>query len=433
MSMSTTSRQTQQHFEDEAIPAPAVVAAPVVPPTRRAQDADGLLARYREAGYLVADINPLARPGALALAPRGFVHQARGQDDASVHALELQLRRSYCGGLALNAAHVRNTAQRTWLHETLEADPAPLPEAARLDVYETLFAAERFEHAIAAAYPTHKRFSVEGSESYVLLLRRLLEAAAAGGARQVVIGMPHRGRVNVLANVMGLSSDEIRSLYTESPAPGLAAWDIKEHLGLSRRLHLEAGVLDVLLAHNPSHLEAVTPVIAGMARALQDGAGAASRADVLPLIVHGDASFSGQGIVTETLNLAGTRGYGVGGTVHVVLNNQIGSTVSNRRDARSTLSTADVARAYDVPILHVNGDRPELVVHAAQVAVAFRQRFQADILVDLIGYRRHGHNGHDDPRVTQPAMQRLVRALPSVVQQQRAQLERQGGDWPARL
>jgi 2-oxoglutarate dehydrogenase E1 component len=215
-------------------------------------------------------------------------------------------------------------------------------------------------------------------------------------------------------------------LFTDTPAPHLAAWDIKEHLGLARRLRTDAGWLEVLLAHNPSHLESVTPVVTGMARAMQERAAANPRGHVLPLIVHGDASFSGQGIVTETLNLAGTRGYGVGGTVHVIVNNQIGSTVSNLLDARSTLNSADVARAYDVPVLHVNGDMPELVAQVAEIAVQYRQRFHADILVDVVGYRRHGHNGHDDPRVTQPAMQRIVRAMPSVVQRYRAQLARDG-------
>ena len=226
----------------------------------------------------------------------------------------------------------------------------------------------------------------------------------------VVMGVPHRGRVNALYNVLKLSFATICSLHSEQPDPRLAAWDIKEHVGLSRRLQTAAGEIDVFLAHNPSHLEAVTPVIGGMARALQERGAKRTRDAVLPIIVHGDASFSGQGIVTETFNLALTRGFGVGGTLHIVLNNQIGSTVSNLLDARSTLSCADIARAYDVPILHVNADAPEDVVFAARLAVEFRQKFSSDILVDLLGYRRGGHNGHDDPTVTQPAMQRSIRA-----------------------
>ena len=400
---------------------------------RQDGDAAGMLARYREAGYLQADVNPLnvedrddGPP-----TPAGFRHVLHDGTDlagADLQALEAGLREGYCGGLALNAAHVRNHAQVDWLYERVEAR-ATMPRAdsaRRLALYEMLFAAERFEQAISAAYPGAKRFSLEGSEAYIVFLRCAIDAAAAEGAGQVVMGMPHRGRLNVLANVMGLAADEIRSLFGDAPAPHLAAWDIKEHLGLARRLRTPSGWLEVLLAHNPSHLEAVTPVVAGMARAMQERAAVGHRGHVLPLIVHGDASFSGQGIVTETLNIARTRGYAIGGTVHVVLNNQIGSTVSNLLDARSTLNSADVARAYDVPVLHVNGNRPELVAQAAEMAVQFRQRFHADILVDVVGYRRHGHNGHDDPRVTQPAMQRVVRALPSVVASYRTEMVAQG-------
>ena len=398
---------------------------------RQDGDAAGLLARYREAGWLHADINPLQVADGTPPTPAGFRHALRDGTDrsgADLRALEDGLRAGYCGGLALNAAHVRNHAHLDWLYERMEARAAaPRPEAARrLALYEMLFAAERFEQAIAADYPAAKRFSLEGSESYIVFLRCAIDAAAAEGAGKLVMGMPHRGRLNVLANVMGLQAGEMRSLFGDAPAPHLAAWDIKEHLGLARRVRTASGWLEVLLAHNPSHLESVTPVVAGMARAMQEKAAIGHRGHVLPLIVHGDASFSGQGIVTETLNIARTRGYAIGGTVHVILNNQIGSTVSNLLDARSTLNSADVARAYDVPVLHVNGDRPELVAQAAELAVQFRQRFHADILVDLMGYRRHGHNGHDDPRVTQPAMQRVVRALPSVVATYRARMVERG-------
>ena len=418
----TASTLTLDHLRDRAPNEAQPRAAPVL------REPAGLLARYREAGYLLADVNPLstARQDDAEARPQGFRHVLR--EGADVHDLEARLRESYCAGLALNAAHVRNHARVDWLYERLEARPAAprLSGAKRLALYEMLFAAERFEHAVAADYPAAKRFSLEGSESYIVFLRCAIEAAAAHGAGHAVLGMPHRGRLNVLANVMGLPAEELRSLFTDAPAPHLAAWDIKEHLGLARSLRTDAGRLEVLLAHNPSHLESVTPVVTGMVRAMQERAGPDPRRRVLPIIVHGDASFSGQGIVTETLNLAGTRGYGVGGTVHVVLNNQIGSTVSNLLDARSTLNSADVARAYDVPVLHVNGDMPELVAQAADLAVQFRQRFHADILVDVIGYRRHGHNGHDDPRVTQPAMQRIVRAMPTVVERYRAQLVREG-------
>ena len=385
--------------------------------------AAALLGTYRRAGYLHADVNPLRaaeawHPGA---SPLDFEHRLRPgleQNLDDLPRLEELLRRSYCGALALNVAHVRNHEQLAWLYERLESRPSGVGygEEKRLAIYEGLFAAERFEREIAQRFSGSKRFGLEGCESYIVFLQSAMEAAAAANVREVVMGMPHRGRVNVLYNVLRLGFDRICSLYSDTPEPGLETWDIKEHLGLGGRLATAAGEIGFFLAHNPSHLEAVTPVIAGMARARQEGEGATARGAVLPLIVHGDASFSGQGIVTETFNLARTRGYSVGGTVHVVLNNQIGSTVSNLLDARSTLNCADIARAYDIPILHVNADVPEAVAFAAETAVEFRQRFRSDILVDILGYRRPGHYGQDDPTLTQPAMQRAIRAKATTAQ-----------------
>ncbi|MDP9125031.1 MAG: thiamine pyrophosphate-dependent enzyme, partial [Pseudomonadota bacterium] len=389
----------------------------------REDAAAALLGTYRRSGYLRADVNPLragaaGTPGA---GPVGFEHRlppGSAQDLEDLPRLEERLRRSYCGALALNVAHVRNHKQLSWLYERMEGRPSGVSygEEKRLAIYEALFAAERFEREIAHRFPGHKRFSLEGSEAYVVFLQCAMESAAAANVREVVMGMPHRGRVNVLYNVLQLDFGRICSLYSDEPDTSLATWDIKEHLGLSGRLRTAAGEIGFFLAHNPSHLESVTPVITGMARAWQERERTNARGAVMPVIVHGDASFSGQGVVTETFNLAGTRGYNVGGTVHVVLNNQIGSTVSNLLDARSTLSCADIARAYDIPILHVNGDVPEAAAFAAEIAVEFRQRFRSDILVDILGYRRQGHNGHDDPTVTQPAMQRAIRSKATAAQ-----------------
>ena len=389
----------------------------------REDAAAALLGVYRRAGYLHADVNPLKpaeawHPGA---SPADFEHRllpGRAPDLEDLPRLEELLRRSYCGAVALNVAHVRNHEQQAWLYQRMEGRPSGVSygEGKRLAIYEALFAAEQFELEIANRYPGHKRFSLEGSEAYIVFLQSAMESAAAGNVREVVMGMPHRGRVNVLHNVLKLGFGRICSLYSDDPDPTLATWDIKEHLGLAGRLATRTGEVGFFLAHNPSHLESVTPVITGMTRAWQERDGVSSRGAVMPIIVHGDASFSGQGVVTETFNLARTRGYNVGGTVHVVLNNQIGSTVSNLLDARSTLNCADIARAYDIPILHVNGDVPEAVVFAAEVAVEFRQRFRSDILVDILGYRRRGHNGHDDPTVTQPAMQRVIRAKATTAQ-----------------
>lgn len=405
-----------------AVPDAKPVDSEIVDDSREAA-ATALLGAYRRGGYLSAEVNPLQSSGEWTAVARPVDFDHRLPPDGADHLedlprLEELLRRSYCGALALNATHVRNHEQLAWLYERVEHRPSGVSygEERRLAIYEGLFAAEQFEREIAERFPAHKRFSLEGCEAYVVFLQSALECAAAANVREVVMGMPHRGRVNVLHNVLKLGFGPICSLYSQAPHPDLAAWDIKEHVGLSGTLPTPAGEIGFFLAHNPSHLEAVTPVVTGMARARQENGGASARGAVMPIIVHGDASFSGQGIVTETFNLARTRGYSVGGTVHVVLNNQIGSTVSNRFDARSTLSCSDIARAYDVPILHVNADMPEAVAFAAETAVAFRQKFRSDILVDILGYRRRGHAGHDDPTLSQPAMQRAIRAKPTAAQ-----------------
>ena len=245
-------------------------------------------------------------------------------------------------------------------------------------------------------------------------METLIEASAAHGAEDVVVGMAHRGRLNLLINVLGLTPRQLLSLFSERPDPTLAAWDLKDHLGCSTRKQTVHGEVGILLAHNPSHLGAVSPVVCGMARALQDRKTPASSRKVVPVLMHGDAAFPGQGIVAETLNLSQTRGYSVGGTIHVIVNNQIGSTISDPRDSRSTMHCADLARAIDAPIVHVNADDPEAVVTAARMSAAFRARFAADIVVNLVGYRRHGHFGGDDPTMTQPAMQRRIRSHRSV-------------------
>jgi 2-oxoglutarate dehydrogenase E1 component len=398
-------------------------------PALEADNAARLLASYRAYGYLHADVNPLQaeRDRERVERPRDIDHAGRpgtASAIADAHQLEELLRRSYCGGVALNGGHVRNHAQLAWLYDRLESRPAgaAYETSRRLALYETLYSAEMFEGEVARRFPAQKRFSLEGCESYLVFLQEVLRSSAAAGLSKVMLAMPHRGRVNALCHVMGLGYERTLALCAGAPDPELATWDIKEHLGLTTVRGTDAGDIEVFLAHNPSHLEAVTPVLAGMARAVQDDGGPDASRTVVPVIVHGDASFSGQGIVTETFNLSRTRGYNVGGTIHVILNNQIGSTVSNRLDARSTLNCADVARAYDVPILHVNGDLPEAVAFAAETAVEFRRQFRCDILVDIVGYRRQGHYALDDPSLTQPAMQRAITARPTSAQLYRGAL-----------
>jgi 2-oxoglutarate dehydrogenase E1 component len=421
---------------ERAVVAPAAAAPPAA--------AGALVEAYRAHGYRRASIDPLdgetrERSLLAELDPRTYglpidESIAYSLDFAgSTHVLTLsallgRLRDTYCGSVAIDCAHVRASEQRRWLHARMETRigwPDPSGDDC-VRVLGQLVAAEAFEQLHRADYAAYKQFSLEGSESIVTLLRETIESAAGHGVEAIVLGMPHRGRLNMMLNALDVPAQKLLSLFSASPDLGLAARDLKDHAGLTGRMKNARGEIAIVLAHNPSHLESVSPVVCGMARALQDRQSDASARRVLPILMHGDASFSAQGIVTETLNLSQTRGYGVGGTLHLILNNQIGSTVSHPRDLRSTLSCADVARAVDAPIVHVNADDPDAVVFAARLAAGFRARFGADIVVDHVGYRRHGHFVRDDPTITQPAMQRRIRRHRSVVSLYAEQLSRRG-------
>src|SRR5687767_7169473 len=411
-----------------ASPLPRPVEQAEAQPSAAAQ---ALVESYRLHGYRCATMDPLGvalrEPLTIdELDPRRFGLRREdttifgtefaGQPQAfSIPQLIEELQEIYCGTLALDCGHVRALPQRTWLHAQMEERwRRPATDAAQLvRTFEQLVAAECYERYQRAAYPRAKQFSLEGCESLVPLMEALLETSAEHGAEDVVIGMPHRGRLNLLLNVFGLTPRQLLSLFCGPPDPSLAAWDLKDHLGCATRRQTAHGEVSIRLAHNPSHLGAVTPVVCGMARALQERKPEGSVRKVVPVLMHGDAAFPGQGIVAETLNLSQTRGYAVGGTIHVIVNNQIGSTISDPRDSRSTMHCADLARAIDAPIVHVNADDPEAVVTAGRMCAAFRARFAADIIVDLVGYRRQGHFGGDDPTVTQPATQRRIREHPS--------------------
>ena len=398
---------------------------------QHAAAAQALVESYRLHGYRCATIDPLGialrepltideldprRFGLLRDDTTIFETAFAGQPQGfSIPQLIEELQVIYCGTLALDCGHVRALPQRTWLYAQMEQRwRGPTTDAAELvRTFEQLVAAECFELYQRAAYPRHKQFSLEGCESLVPLMEALLETSAEHGAEDVVVGMPHRGRLNLLVNVFGLTPRQLLSLFSGQPDASLAAWDLKDHLGCATRRQTSRGEIGIRLAHNPSHLGAVSPVVCGMARALQERKPEGSVRKVVPVLMHGDAAFPGQGIVAETLNLSQTRGYAVGGTIHVIVNNQIGSTISDPRDSRSSMHCADLARAIDAPIVHVNADDPEAVVTAARMCAAFRARFAADIIVDLVGYRRQGHFGGDDPTVTQPAMQRRIREHPS--------------------
>jgi 2-oxoglutarate dehydrogenase E1 component len=395
----------------------------------RSHRAQALLDAYRLNGHLIARVDPLERreiqvPPQLDPSHYGFASDsgtcatdyAGGTEHSSIAQLMCFLRHTYCRSVGLDCAHVRDETRRKWLFRQMESDRAwRIDAAARERIFAALVAAESVELEWGRLYPDSKRFSLEGCESLIPLLHALFASAAELGAGDIVMGMPHRGRLNVLANVFGMPLDEVRSLFEGAPHPGLNAWDLKYHLGHTANLALTQGSLRVFLAHNPSHLESVSPIVCGIARAMQDKVGEGAARRICPVILHGDAAFSGQGVVMETFSLSQTAGYTTGGSVHVLINNQIGFT-AEARATRSSRYCSDVARMIDAPVWHCNADDPEAAIAAVRMAAAFRYKYQADAVVDLTGYRRRGHNEQDDPRLTQPLIQMRIDAHPSVTE-----------------
>jgi len=431
-------------MQSEAI---AVASTSLRPTTAATEDvsiaAQALVEGYRSHGYRRASINPLSSGhDDFLIAELDTATYGLAADEAAGYLIHLEdtshtftlsellgyVQDSYCGSVSLQSAHVRSAEQKRWLYAQMEARVglSNLDDRDSVRILSRLAAAEAFEHFHRANFPVSKHFSLEGSESLVVLLRTVVESAAQYGVEDMVLGMPHRGRLNMMLNALDVPAQQLMSLFSSNPDPSLAAWDLKDHAGFSRRIATAYGDIRVLLAHNPSHLESVSPVVCGMTRALQDRKTDGSAKQAMAVLVHGDASFSAQGIVTETLNLSQTRGYGVGGTLHVILNNQIGSTVSHPRDSRSTLHGADIARAIDAPILHVNADDPDAVVFAARLATSYRMKFGGDIVIDHVGYRRYGHFGADDPTMTRPATQRRILSHRSVVDLYAERLVAQG-------
>jgi 2-oxoglutarate dehydrogenase E1 component len=358
------------------------------------------------------------------LSPRGTpLWSAR-----TVADLDRALKAIYCGGLALDASAVRDASRRDWLHHAMESAPPGAGGATeRLALLDRLIRAQGWEEHVAQAFPHAKRFSLEGNETLIPLLDALCEEAAGHGVRRIFLGMPHRGRVNVLVNLMGFPPARVLDFFDpKSPHPERHT-DLIYHLGGERELDTPQGRLTLTLAHNPSHLQSVHPVLTGLARACQDAL-SRERADqdgrrlVLPLMLHGDAAFAGQGVVMETLMLGGKPGYTVGGTVHVIINNQVGFTEPNPMSAWPAQYCTDVTRMVDAPVLRVNADEPEQALRAAAIALAWRARFGSDIVIDLIGYRRLGHSESDVPALTRPRIHALMQTHPTIVDRYAAAL-----------
>ncbi|MBN8763108.1 MAG: 2-oxoglutarate dehydrogenase E1 component [Thiobacillus sp. 63-78] len=389
-----------------------------------------LINAYRYLGVRQAELDPLRRfepPLAPELDPAHYglteADLAREFETGSLFGVERttladilqRLDNAYCGHVGVDYMHITDVARKRWLQERIESARGRFGVSGSLkkQLLKRLTDAETLEKFLHTRHVGQKRFSLEGAESLIPLLDQVIARCARHGAKEIVMGMAHRGRINVLANIMGCSLESLyeepRNGYPDSPLSG----DVKYHQGFSSDIATPYGPVHLALAFNPSHLEVVHPVVRGSVRARQDRRGDVLGYEVVPVILHGDAALSGQGVVMESLNMSQTRGFRNGGAIHIVINNQIGFTTSDPRDVRSTLYCTDVAKMVEAPVLHVNGDDPEAVAFAVQTAVDFRYTFHKNCFIDLVCYRRHGHNEQDEPLATQPLMYRRIQAHPS--------------------
>ena len=406
---------------------------------------DALVAAYRRLGHIGAKLDPFgrerARPESLSVAYHGLGERDLDQPvdvsltgvpgkQATLREMVAHLEETYCGTLGVEFIHIQDQAEREWFLKKFEGGRGQrkLEHDEKVRVLEEMSRAEGFERFLAKRYPTEKRFSLEGAESVIPLLNRLLEHSTTLGVEEVVIGMAHRGRLNVLNNILGKSYEQIFTEFEDNWSAGFAdgGGDVKYHRGYSGERTFAGGAkLHVAMASNPSHLESVDPVVCGRCRAKQRLRGDFERRRVIPLLIHGDAAIAGQGVVAECLNFGQLEGYTVGGTVHVVINNLIGFTTIPE-DARSTRYCTDVAKMIDAPVLHVNGEDPEACIAAAELAIEYRQMFRRDVMIDVWCYRKYGHNEQDEPSFTQPILAGLIRSKPSTLTRYAEGLAREG-------
>ncbi len=337
-----------------------------------------------------------------------------GLDRTTLRNLVRALQDTYCRNIGFEFMFISDRAQRLWIQERIEPTRAVAKLGAEKQkrLLQKLTEAEHLERYLHTRYVGQKRFSLEGGEGLIPAIDELIQLAGAQGVQEIVIGMAHRGRLNVLVNVLGRMPGDLFLEFEGKHAHDLPSGDVKYHNGFSSDISTPGGPVHISLAFNPSHLEIVNPVVEGSVRARQRRRDDKTGGQVLPILVHGDAAFAGQGVVMETLNLSGTRGYGTGGTVHLIVNNQIGFTTSDPRDTRSTIYCTDVAKMVEAPIFHVNGDDPEAVLFVTQLALEFRQQFHKDVVIDIVCFRKLGHNEQDEPSVTQPLMYKKIAQHP---------------------
>ena len=398
---------------------------------------DSLLWGYRDVGYLYAHLNPLAPAEGeqknyyaepahtyeqLTLAEFGlsdsdlqtefWAGSVFSRSKMTLADIIQALRETYCSTVAVEFLHIQNKPIRRWLIQEMEStrNRPSFGKEKKRTILEDLVTAEEFEHFMHTAFIGQKRFSLEGAESVIPALHHLVDSAPDMGIKEIIMGMTHRGRLTVLNRILNKPPTDLFREFEgiEDPGDFSSSGDVRYHLGFQmEHAHPDGRSVRVNLVANPSHLESVGPVVEGMARAVQRERGDVDRKEIVPLILHGDAAFSGQGIVEETFNLSTLRGYKTGGTIHVIINNQIGFTTS-ARDARSTFFPTDVAKMLPVPVFHVNGDDPEAVAYTMDLAMRFRQTFGRDVVIDIFCYRKYGHNEGDDPSFTHPLMYKII-------------------------
>jgi 2-oxoglutarate dehydrogenase E1 component len=406
-----------------------------------------LIRAYRVMGHLAADLDPLrlaARKMHKELRPETygfteadldrpiFIDKVLGLEIATVREILKILRRTYCRHIGVEFMHITSPAQKSWLQERIEGRDKEITFTleGKKAILNKLIEAETFEKFADVKYTGTKRFGLDGAESMVPALEQIIKRGGQLGVKEIVIGMAHRGRLNVLANVM---SKPLRAIFNEfkggsfKPEDVDGSGDVKYHLGASSDRAFDGNAVHLSLTANPSHLEIVDPVVLGKVRAKQDqhGCKPGERTPVLPLLIHGDAAFAGQGVVAECFGLSGLKGHRTGGSIHFIINNQIGFT-TNPRYSRSSPYCSDVAKMVEAPIFHVNGDDPEAVVHVAKIATEFRQKFQKPVVIDMFCYRRHGHNESDEPAFTQPLMYQAIKTHPSTVEIYAKRLSEEG-------
>ena len=404
-----------------------------------------LIRAYRVMGHLAANLDPLGlseptahnelRPDTYGFTEADydrpiFIDYVLGLETATIRQIMRILRRTYCQHIGYEFMHITTPAQKSWIQQRIEGEEKDISFTVegKKAILNKLIEAETYEKFCEVKYTGTKRFGLEGGESMVPALEQIIKRGGQLGVKEIIVGMAHRGRLNVLANVMGKPH---RAIFNEfkggsfKPDDVEGSGDVKYHLGASSDRSFDGNNVHLSLTANPSHLEIVDPVVMGKARAKQDQHGDFERTQVLPLLIHGDAAFAGQGVVSECFGLSGLKGHRTGGSIHFVINNQIGFT-TNPRFSRSSPYCSDVARMIEAPIFHVNGDDPEAVVHVAKIATEFRQKFGKPVVIDMFCYRRHGHNESDEPMFTQPIMYRAIKKHPTTVTVYGKQLSEEG-------